>query len=183
MQVLAHAVIDAGADVFLGHGPHVDRGVEFYRGKPILYSLGQFVVQNDTVSRMPQESMSLYGLGLDATPADLFDTRRVVMQRREIIGRDPHHQSAVAMVTFGANSLMDVKLYPIQFGHDLPRSQSGRPILSEGEEATETLRRFQHLSEPFGTAIEIQGEVGVIRASAQRPSGFEAGKTSTSVGA
>lgn len=38
----ARAVIDAGADAVVGHGPHVLRGVEFYRGKPIAYSLGNF---------------------------------------------------------------------------------------------------------------------------------------------
>lgn len=39
----ARAVIDAGADAVVGHGPHVLRGVEFYRGKPIFYSLGNFM--------------------------------------------------------------------------------------------------------------------------------------------
>jgi poly-gamma-glutamate capsule biosynthesis protein CapA/YwtB (metallophosphatase superfamily) len=36
----AHAAIDAGADVILGHHGHVIKGVEFYRGKPVFYSLG-----------------------------------------------------------------------------------------------------------------------------------------------
>lgn len=39
----ARAVIDAGADAVVGHGPHVLRGIEFYRGRPIAYSLGNFV--------------------------------------------------------------------------------------------------------------------------------------------
>lgn len=38
----ARAVIDAGADAVVGHGPHVLRGIEFYRGRPIAYSLGNF---------------------------------------------------------------------------------------------------------------------------------------------
>jgi hypothetical protein len=37
-----HAVIDAGADVVFGHGPHVMRGMEFYQGRLIAYSLGNF---------------------------------------------------------------------------------------------------------------------------------------------
>jgi hypothetical protein len=36
------AVIDAGADVVIGHGPHVLRGMQFYKGKLIAYSLGNF---------------------------------------------------------------------------------------------------------------------------------------------
>jgi hypothetical protein len=38
----ARAVIDAGADAVIGHGPHVLRGMEFYRGRLIAYSLGNF---------------------------------------------------------------------------------------------------------------------------------------------
>lgn len=38
----AHGVIDAGADVVLGHGPHVTRAVEVYKNKFIAYSLGNF---------------------------------------------------------------------------------------------------------------------------------------------
>ncbi|WP_205751989.1 CapA family protein [Cryptosporangium phraense] len=38
----AHAVVDAGADLVVGHSPHVLRGMEFYRGRLIAYSLGNF---------------------------------------------------------------------------------------------------------------------------------------------
>ncbi|NES31333.1 CapA family protein [Micromonospora terminaliae] len=38
----SHAVIDAGADLVIGHGPHVLRGMEFYKGRLIAYSLGNF---------------------------------------------------------------------------------------------------------------------------------------------
>jgi poly-gamma-glutamate synthesis protein (capsule biosynthesis protein) len=39
----AHAVIDAGADVFHGHSAHVFHGVEIYRGRPILYDTGDLL--------------------------------------------------------------------------------------------------------------------------------------------
>lgn len=39
----AHAVIDAGADLVLGHGPHVPRAMEIYKKRLIAYSLGNFV--------------------------------------------------------------------------------------------------------------------------------------------
>jgi len=42
VYAFAHAVIDAGADVVLGHGPHVSRAVELYKNKFIAYSLGNF---------------------------------------------------------------------------------------------------------------------------------------------
>ena len=42
-RAFAHAVIRAGAGIVLGSGPHVIRGVEWYRGRMIAYSLGNFV--------------------------------------------------------------------------------------------------------------------------------------------
>lgn len=41
-QQLAHLMIDAGADAVIGHHPHVLQPVEFYKGKLIAYSLGNF---------------------------------------------------------------------------------------------------------------------------------------------
>jgi poly-gamma-glutamate capsule biosynthesis protein CapA/YwtB (metallophosphatase superfamily) len=42
----AHAFIDAGASMVLGHHPHVIQGMEVYRKKPIVYSLGNFFVNH-----------------------------------------------------------------------------------------------------------------------------------------
>jgi len=40
---IAHSLIDAGADVIIGHHPHVPHGIEIYKRRPILYSLGNFI--------------------------------------------------------------------------------------------------------------------------------------------
>ena len=40
---LGKQYIDAGADVVIGSHPHVLQGVEYYKGKPIVYSLGNFI--------------------------------------------------------------------------------------------------------------------------------------------
>jgi poly-gamma-glutamate capsule biosynthesis protein CapA/YwtB (metallophosphatase superfamily) len=41
---VARAAIDAGADLIIGHHAHILKGVEFYRGKPVFYSLGNFAM-------------------------------------------------------------------------------------------------------------------------------------------
>ncbi len=42
LRAFTHTVVDAGADLVLGHGPHVLRGMEVYKGRLIAYSLGNF---------------------------------------------------------------------------------------------------------------------------------------------
>jgi poly-gamma-glutamate synthesis protein (capsule biosynthesis protein) len=51
----AHAAIDAGADIVVGHHPHVLQGIETYRGGLVLYSLGNFVF--DQVGEDQNETM------------------------------------------------------------------------------------------------------------------------------
>jgi hypothetical protein len=43
---IAHEVVDAGADLIIGHHPHVLQSIETYKGKLILYSLGNFIFDN-----------------------------------------------------------------------------------------------------------------------------------------
>ncbi|MFV0519702.1 MAG: CapA family protein [Lachnospirales bacterium] len=44
---LGKAYIDAGADLVIGSHPHVLQGIEYYNGKPIVYSLGNFIFYNN----------------------------------------------------------------------------------------------------------------------------------------
>lgn len=48
-RVAAHRAIEAGADAILGHHPHILKGVELYRGRPIFYSLGNFAIEQPHV--------------------------------------------------------------------------------------------------------------------------------------
>ena len=52
-QPLGHAIIDAGADIVLGNHPHSPAGIETYKGKPILYSLGNHIAQQDWDNATP----------------------------------------------------------------------------------------------------------------------------------
>lgn len=54
----SRAMIDAGADLVVGHGPHVLRGMEFYKGRLIAYSLGNFAGAGRTL-----QSTGPLGLG------------------------------------------------------------------------------------------------------------------------
>lgn len=52
-KAVARAAVDAGADLFLGHHPHVLQPIELYKGKPILYSLGNFLFVSPTPATRP----------------------------------------------------------------------------------------------------------------------------------
>ena len=52
---LARQYIDAGADAVIGAHPHVLQGIEYYQGKPIFYSLGNFIFANRTYETIMAE--------------------------------------------------------------------------------------------------------------------------------
>ncbi|WP_443651672.1 CapA family protein [Corallococcus terminator] len=58
LRVFTHAVVDAGAHLVLGHGPHVARAMEFYQGRLIAYSMGNFATYGRFNLKGPQ------GLGM-----------------------------------------------------------------------------------------------------------------------
>ena len=49
MQLTTKEYLDAGADIVIGAHPHRLQGIEFYKGKPIIYSLGNFWFNDETV--------------------------------------------------------------------------------------------------------------------------------------
>lgn len=105
-------------------------------------------------------------LGWEATPADFYDARsgREHLDEWKGFGEEPFRwRNAVATVTFKAKQLEEIRLYPIDLGFKRPRSQRGRPVLAQGEVAHRVLDLFQRLSLPFGTRVDIQEGVGVIR--------------------
>jgi hypothetical protein len=97
-RLFAHTAVDAGADLVLGSGPHVIRGVERYRGRLIAYSVGNFL-GHDT-----------FGLGGVLAESAILKVRldqdgryrsgrwiSIRLQPPGIPERDPHHRSAARM--------------------------------------------------------------------------------------
>lgn len=161
LVTFAHAAVDTGADVFVGHGPHVLRGVEIYKGKVILYSLANFIFQNDTVKRLPADLYEQQGLGPDALPANLYDKRSERNQRW--FPADPlYWESVIARVDFRRGQPAEVRLTPMTLGFGRSRWQRGRPERADALSSNKILERLQRLSQPFGTRIEIREGVGTI---------------------
>ncbi len=162
LLTFARACIDAGADGFFGHGPHVTRGIEVYQGKPIFYSLGNFVFQNETVRWQPSYNYESVKLNHDATPADFYDARSDE-DTRGFPGSSIFWESVVARCEYKNKNLSEITLHPIDLGHGRPRSQRGRPVLASGNLVKKTLDRMDRLSRPFGVGVAVRNGVGTLR--------------------
>ena len=162
LPIFAHAAIEAGADVFVGHGPHTLRGIEIYQGKPILYSLGDFIFQNETLLRLPSDNYERYKLDALAQVAD-FNDARYDNDTRSFPAIPEIWESVIAVPTFENRELVELALYPIDLGFGRPRQVRGRPLLANAELGRKIIGDLSRLSAPFGTEIEMRRGVGYVK--------------------
>jgi poly-gamma-glutamate synthesis protein (capsule biosynthesis protein) len=157
----AHRCIDAGADVFVAHGPQEPFGIEIYHERPIFYSLGTTIFELETPQYLAEEAYTRYGLGGDAGPADFADVR----YQNDRVGHpaDPNYwKQVVAKCEFKDQKRARVDLYPLDLGFGKPRWQRGRPLLAEEKLGHEIIDKVAQLSRRRGTDVKYQDGRGVI---------------------
>jgi hypothetical protein len=106
LPALAHALIDAGADLVLGHGPHVPRGLEMYKGRPIAWSLGNFATLGGLSIRGPAGLAPL--LLVDLAPDGALRRVKVVgfkQEPRRGPRLDPENRAARVMAELSRGDL------------------------------------------------------------------------------
>lgn len=165
LEELARDAVDAGADAVVVHGPHVLRGIEVYEGAPLFYSLGDFVMGNETVTKLPADIYERYDLDpLTTSPSELFDAR-VFDEDGERVGflsDAAYWQTVLPICQFDDDGLSHIECQPVSLGYEEERPDRGMPRPAAGEEAVEILENLATLSEPYGTEIVIEDGVGVI---------------------
>ncbi len=145
-EITFRRAIDAGADIVLGSGPHVLRGIEIYKGKPIFYSLSNFIYQYRTP---------------DKIPVDLIHQRDGEVERPANVSvwdrRDPDFifEGVMLRLTVNQEKLRRIELIPFTIDDEGPLY--GVPRLASDKRGREIIERLQKLSKPYGTTIVSKG--------------------------
>jgi poly-gamma-glutamate synthesis protein (capsule biosynthesis protein) len=163
----AHAMVDAGADIITVSGPHVLRGVEIYKGKPIFYSLANFIFENETLLRQPPENYEPLGLA-PGTGVGEFNDRRSNNDTTGFPADQYIWESVIAMPKFAGKQLTELKLYPISLGYKKPRTQRGVPMFAGPESSRKIIDDVTKFSAQFGTKVEFKDGIGVVAVGATR---------------
>jgi len=158
MQTYCKACLDAGADAILGHGPHELQGIEIYKGKPIFYSLGNFIFQTETVSLQPADAYQNKGMAHDTFVGDYMNNRSKNGTRGYCV-LENIWRSVMAGFTAEDGKITQIQLYPIDMRMGAPRSKMGIPHIAENDAVLQYLAK---LSEPFGTKLTIKDNVATI---------------------
>jgi poly-gamma-glutamate synthesis protein (capsule biosynthesis protein) len=174
----ARKSIDAGADVYFGHGWHTFVGIEIYKGRPIIYGMGSMFVQSNFMQRVPADQYESYGFDMDLLP-----TYNMASDNLHPGGGAEWGWSALYQLNYdsgeldGRSKLTEILLYPVECGWDYtvnpPKKYrtvgvgkeeylAGDPRLATGANGQSILQKLKAVNARRGTTMEIRGNVGVI---------------------
>jgi poly-gamma-glutamate synthesis protein (capsule biosynthesis protein) len=174
VREFARAAIDGGADVYVGHGWHNTLGIEIYKGKPIIYGIGNFFAQSEFIRRVPYDSYESWGHDMDKLPT-LHPSDHPLHP-----GLDSHSEtwwsSALMALDMQGGKFTQMRLTPVEMGR-LARDGTiirgtgqgehalteGRPMIARGETAERALARIARLSKNYGVEMSVTGEAGLIK--------------------
>jgi poly-gamma-glutamate synthesis protein (capsule biosynthesis protein) len=151
MQPFIHKLIDNGLDMYFGTGNHNMQGIEIYRGRHILQSREQSAGED------------LSGRSIRHNPGNLTGTDS--RERGDIANHwnDITGVAYVANTTYKDGRLVEIRIYPVDIGLGQRSWSRNVPETPTPEKARVILERIQNLSEPFGTKISIENNIGIIR--------------------
>jgi len=139
-----HAEIDAGADIIVMHGAPLLHGIEIYRGRPIFYDLGNFIYNVPPTLTYIDEPMAwesvVASIRVQGKAVKSISLRPVVLNTLGDGQPDVHNP-------YTSNEFLHTR---------------GLPTAATGPRAGYILQRVADASKPFGTRIEIAGDVATI---------------------
>jgi poly-gamma-glutamate synthesis protein (capsule biosynthesis protein) len=145
-EIMFRRAIEAGADLVLGTGPHVLRGIELYKGRPIFYSLGDFIYQYRTPDKIPVDLIHQRDTEMPVrTNESVWDRR----DSRETL------ETVLVRLTLNQGKLKRIQLLPVTLDDEGPLY--GVPRLASTRRAGEIIALLQKLSAPYGTKIVSKG--------------------------
>jgi poly-gamma-glutamate synthesis protein (capsule biosynthesis protein) len=145
-QIMYRRAIDAGADMVIGSGPHVLRAIEIYKGKPVFFSLSNFIYQYRTPDRIPVDLIHQRD-GEIERPANVS-----VWDRRDA---PQTFEGVMLRLTINGERLKRIELIPVTIDDEGP--WYGVPRLAGEKRGGEIIATLRRLSLPANTKIVSKG--------------------------
>ena len=159
LQEFAHYAIDHGADAVVGHGPHLLRPMEIYKGKPIFYSLGDFIMHNENVPHSPEDAYEKYGFSSDDMMHDMLKART----KGFTVGLMTQPKMMETVIprweTDETGRIVKLELLAVDLSMELHKGRAGNPRPAKD---SAILERFAAMSAPYGVKMTICGNTATV---------------------
>lgn len=163
IETFARACIDWGACAVVGSGTHQIKAIELYKGKPIFYSIANFIFQSEKPLQLPADYYDRYGVDRSLTAQEAMAIRSDG-GKRGLETEFKNYKGLIPMLEFDGDVLKNITIKPVELGFNHEdKSVKGLPHNANEAVTKEILETLQTLSALYGTKLQCNdGYINVI---------------------
>lgn len=157
LEEFARVCIDNGVCAVIGGGTHQLKPIHIYKGKPIFYSLGNFVFQSGMVKKLPYDFWDKYGYSFDLSVKDALK----IKTKDGTIGLETdknNYLSVIPIMNYEDDKLIKLKLIPIELSFDSERKLKGLPVRADQDTMKIIYEQLVTISKTYGTVFLLEDD-------------------------
>lgn len=155
IETFARSCIDWGASAVVGSGTHQIKAIELYKGKPIFYSIANFIFQVDKMVQVPLDHYEKFRVDPRMTIEEAENIRSAG-GTRGLETQFKNYKGLMPLLEFEQGKLVSVKIRPVELGFYGDKTYKGLPQIAPAEVTEEIYETLCRLSAPYGTKLKLE---------------------------
>ncbi|MBQ3529773.1 MAG: CapA family protein [Oscillospiraceae bacterium] len=159
IEEFARKCIDWGACAVVGSGTHQIKAIEMYKGKPIFYSIANFIFQSEKPKQFPPDYHDRYGIDRSLTAQEAMYIRSDG-GKRGLETEFKNYKGLMPLLEFEGDTVKKITIKPVELGfYHEDKSVKGLPHNANDAVTQEVLETLQNLSAEYGTKLVRNGDL------------------------
>ena len=155
IETFARNCIDWGASAVVGSGTHQIKAIELYKGKPIFYSIANFIFQVDQMVQVPLDHYEKFRVD-PSLSIEEAEAIRSAGGTRGLETQFKNYKGLMPLLEFDNGKLTSVKIKPVELGFYGDKVYKGLPQIAPAEVTEEIFQTLCRLSAPYGTKLKLE---------------------------
>ena len=155
IEEFARSCIDWGASAVVGSGTHQIKAIELYKGKPIFYSIANFIFQVDKMTMVPRDYYEKFRVD----PSKTIEEAEFIRSNGGTRGLETqfkNYKGLMPLLEFEGGRLVSVKIRPVELNFLSHKAAKGLPQLADAAVTEDIYQTLCRLSAPYGTDLQLQ---------------------------
>ncbi len=157
MEEFAHRCIEAGAHAVIGGGTHQLKGIEIYQGKPIFYSLGNFIFQNEYVEKLPSDYFEKHHFDTSMTATEGIIARSA-KATLSLYDQADSFRTVIPYMEFNGDTCTNCILLPLELGMHKDVYFKNIPHIADHDQHKEIYDYLERVSSIYNTRFIDHGQ-------------------------
>ena len=155
IEEFARSCIDWGASAVVGSGTHQIKAIELYKGKPIFYSIANFIFQVDKMTMVPRDYYEKFRVD----PSKTIEEAEFIRSNGGTRGLETqfkNYKGLMPLLEFEDGKLVSVKIRPVELNFLSHKAAKGLPQLADAAVTEDIYQTLCRLSAPYGTDLQLK---------------------------